>query len=550
MTPLIDRKAVLRRARNDYRWYAERFLKIKDKDGNVVPFKFNGTQDWVQQHVEAIEAAGRPVRIIVLKIRQPGISTWSQGYVSHKVFTRPGKHGMCILHKKDEAADIFRKAEFMWEHLPPWLRPPKSSKASGRRLILGEPFNGMLFAETAENRSAGRSGTWQFVHISELPLWPDADDTIPGLLNSVPKKPGTAVIIECTAKGMGNRFHRMWKDASQNRSGHWWDKVDITPGPNGFVPIFLPLTLHGEYEKPVAPGQTFPRQWRRFAKDHGMSLEQLNWYLDKIEEIGEEQTHQDYPLTPDSAFLTSGRPFFRRKALVHYQTQIKEPERRGNFEVADGIAKVVEDEDGELWIWEKPKKGARYVIGADVSTGRAEDFSTAHVLEGRRVVASYRGKCDPDEFAVLLWRLARAYNNALLAPEINAVGYAVILKLVKDLGYTNVYSFVDEAVVAGTFSKEYGWKTTTKTRPMMLEKLAELTRTNQLELHCERTIAEMHTFIFADEIGKKAEAQPGCHDDCVMSLAIAVAVSEQRGASTAPQKSTAFRPLISVAAGY
>lgn len=548
--------ALLKRIRNDYPWYAEKFIKIKGKDGQIVPFKFNETQKWVQAHVNALEAAGRPVRLIVLKSRQPGISTWSQGYVSHKVFTRKGQHAMCILHKKDEAADIYRKAEFAYDNLPDWLKPPKASKSSGRRLILAAPFHGMLYAETAENRGAGRSGTWQHVHISELPLWPDADDTIPGLMNSVPNEPGTSIIIECTAKGMGNRFHKLWQGACSNRAGEWWNEVNIEPGENGLVPIFLPWWLHHEYtlNDSIESVPVLTKAQREFKSKFKLSDRQTIWYWLKMGEIGEDQIKQDFPCTPDEAFLTSGRPFFHRRAMEHYRDQAKAnlPLKIGDFaQDENGVARLVENEHGQVRLYRRPNPGEKFIIGADTATGRAGDYSSAHVVTGNEVVATFRGKVDPDEFAQILHWLALAYNRAMVAPESNGIGYSTIVSLIKTQGYTNVYMPMDEANSDGGSSPKYGWVTSGKSRPMMLELLGELTRTKALQMSDHWTAEEMMTFIFADELGKKAEAQPGCNDDTIISLAIALAVERQYPTKTSSNHTrNPRRPVVSSKTGW
>ena len=81
----------------------------------------------------------------------------------------------------------------------------------------------------------------------------------------------------------------------------------------------------------------------------------------------------------------------------------------------------------------------------------------------------------------------------------------------------------------GAESVEYGFTTTTRNRAPILEELAAVVRTGDLVIRDERTVSEMETFVFADELGKRAEANPGANDDLIMALAIGVNVSAYVG---------------------
>jgi hypothetical protein len=63
----------------------------------------------------------------------------------------------------------------------------------------------------------------------------------------------------------------------------------------------------------------------------------------------------------------------------------------------------------------------------------------------------------------------------------------------------------------------------------MLNALQELVHHRRLKLPCIRTLDELRTFVFTTDDGKKAEAQAGCWDDMVMSLAGACAIRGSAG---------------------
>ena len=65
--------------------YIENCLKIVNKDGELVPFKLNDGQIIVDNIIKDLEARNKPVRLIILKARQMGISTYTEGYIFKKV---------------------------------------------------------------------------------------------------------------------------------------------------------------------------------------------------------------------------------------------------------------------------------------------------------------------------------------------------------------------------------------------------------------------------------------------------------------------------------
>src|SRR3546814_13981841 len=68
--------------------------------------------------------------------------------------------------------------------------------------------------------------------------------------------------------------------------------------------------------------------------------------------------------------------------------------------------------------------------------------------------------------------------------------------------------------------EELGFYTDVKTRPLIIDELRQAVREEVILLNDATTIDEMITFV-ADPKSGKIEAEVGCHDDCVMALAIA-----------------------------
>ena len=174
-------------------------------------------------------------------------------------------------------------------------------------------------------------------------------------------------------------------------------------------------------------------------------------------------------------------------------------------------------------IWKAPVPNEFYVIGADVAEGKIEgDYSVAQVLDKDcNVVAKWYGHIDPDLFGFELVKLAKFYNDAYLGVESNNHGLTT-LKAVQIYDYWNLYFAKIYDRFTDSITKKLGWQTTSKTKPMAIDKLAEFVRDFHIGIEDKTTIQELLTYII--EENGSTNAQQGCHDDCVMSLAIALQV--------------------------
>ena len=228
----------------DAREYIESYLKIQDKAGRLVPLVFNPLQLKLYREAERQREAGRPVRIIILKARQIGFSTAVAAMFYQRAATTPNTHAMIVAHKADASTNIFNKTKLFWECSPIEIRPRKKA-SNAKELLFENPsskgeeraadpgLRSRIEIETAGNRDAGRSATIQLLHLSELAFWPHGEQTMASLLQAVPPLPGTMVVIESTANGVGGAFYREWQRAVK--------------GESVFTPLFFPWYEHDEY---------------------------------------------------------------------------------------------------------------------------------------------------------------------------------------------------------------------------------------------------------------------------------------------------------------
>ena len=351
------------------------------------------------------------------------------------------------------------------------------------------------------------------MHASEVAWWDNAESVMLGLMQAVPNTPGTMVVLESTANGVGGYFYDMWHQAVR--------------GENDFTPMFFAWHEHPEYTMPVPPGFEPAKEERELQQAYGLTDGQLVWRRWCIaNNCGGDETlfRQEYPACPEEAFITSGRPVFDTSKLMLRREQVRGLGERGYLE--DG--KFIPDATGQLIIYKHPEKGKPYVIGGDVAEGvPGGDYSVSQVLDNTtgEQVAVWRGHIDPDLYAGEQIKLAEYYNGALIADEVNNHG----LTTIKALERKNYYNQYAREVIDDATNKrqlKYGFKTDTATRPVVIDGLRQVARERPDLINDETTLSEMLTFVFNDD--GKPEAQEGCHDDCVLALAIAYKAREQQ----------------------
>ena len=182
------------------------------------------------------------------------------------------------------------------------------------------------------------------------------------------------------------------------------------------------------------------------------------------------------------------------------------------------------DTMGEVRIWERPKRTASYIIGADVSEGVSGDYSVARVKDARtlKTVAKFKSKlCPPDKFAIQIYCLGIWYNNAYTGVESNKDGLWVNSELFK-MGYPNLYYREQLDDITHSVSKKFGFKTSETTRPVILSELRK-TLALQDDAWNDRELLEECLVFVRNKVGRP-EAMQGKHDDEIFAEAIALEI--------------------------
>lgn len=514
--------------------YIENCLKIKTKSGTVVPFRLNDAQRKLYAVAKRQQDEGKPVRLIILKARQLGFSTLTEGLIFHACATRKNVNALIVAHREDATANLFRMSKLFYDELPAPVKPMLRA-SNAQELVFENPsklrserearpgLRSRIRCATAGGRGIGRSDTLQCVHLSEYAFWPDGADgkasTLAGILQAVPSLPGTMVVIESTANGFEDFKER-------------WDAA--VAGENDFEPVFFAWFENPDYSMPVVPGTEWTPEERDLKAAYQLTDEQLQWRRWCIANNcggSLDMFRQEYPASPGEAFLHSGTGVFDNEQIVLRLERLPSPAGRGEF--TDG--EWTESETGAITLYELPEEGVPYVLGGDTA-GEGSDYFTAIVIDNvsGRIAAKLRQKYSEPEYVRQIYALGRFYNDALVAIETNFSTYPV-MKL-QEMEYPNQYSREREDTYTRQMRKSYGFRTDRQSRPRAIANLVEVFSSHPEWFTDRELLEEMLTFCYNED--HRPEALAGKHDDLVMGAAITYAVRHQQRMTvlTEPEK--------------
>lgn len=306
VAPPVEAQADLQLLRTEFPFFARKCLKIRTKGGELIPLRFNRLQQHLHEHIEDQRKRTGKVRKIVVKGRQGGASTYVEARYYWKLWrTTKSLQAFILTHEQPATDNIFGMARRYHDNLPDFIRP-KEKAANAKELIFADTLCGYQVA-TAGTKGTGRSSTMQLFHGSEVAYWPNAEEHIGGVFQTLANLPDTEIILESTANGVGNLFHRL--------------SMAAVRGVGEYELIFIPWFWIEEYECPCPASHPFSDDWLAYGQLHKLHWEQLYWAFVKNQEIaqtlGETDEKpcwlfkQEYPATFEEAFQTSGASFIQ-----------------------------------------------------------------------------------------------------------------------------------------------------------------------------------------------------------------------------------------------
>lgn len=509
---------------------------IVDKKRNTVPFFFNEVQE---DFIEKLETLGTNKPFFVLKGRQQGFTSVITAIQLSYAIVRKNFSGFTMADRTDNTMAIFNdKARVVYDRLPEELKP--SEKFNSRNEMFFDKLNSSWRIATATDQ-VGRSRTLNFVHFSEVAFYEcNLSDLQAGIGEAITA--GAIQVYETTANGF-NQAKDLWDSEScHNLFYEWWRSPEYRSTEYEYLETQDPWLI----------------ERKKVLEAKGCDKEQITWYCKKYDSYLDKNTiKQEYPITPTEAFVSSGDCVFDKEAInnqIARCVSLQAP-RRGYFTYkkeaipipnSEGVMvdvewkikdiEFVESRDGYIFLHEEPrvkvKDGeithkAPYSLGGDTA-GTGKDYFTGKVicnLDDKTVATLHKQYIDEDLYAEQMYCLGKYYHDALIGIEINYSRQPTRI-LQKKYNYPNLYMRERLDGASDRSVMDYGFETTTRTKPIIIGELVELMRNNPYIEEDIPTLKEMTTFVKKEN--GKLEAIDGCHDDLVMAKAIAHFISKKQ----------------------
>lgn len=392
-----NERLIRQKLKDDFQHYAVKCLSIRNKKGDIERFKFNRVQIYSHNLIEKQKRETGKVRVIFLKGRQQGISTYVCGRIYHQLTHLLGKRAFILTHEKQATSNLFDMTQRYHDNCPRIVRPEATSETANE-LYFGDLDSGYKIG-TAGNKGVGRSSTIQFFHGSEVAFWPNAHLHAAGILQAIPDVSGTEAFLESTPDGIGNYYHEQWQLAESGQSD--------------FIPIFLPWYWQEEYTRPVPPDFSVQSEEMDLVRLYDLTAPQLMWRRYKIIELstsggnGDKQFDSQYPINPIVAFQSSGFDTYINPTLVMYARKA----------ICEGIGPLV--------------------IGVDPA--RFGDDRTAIIRRRGRVLSDLKTylKKDTMEVAGIVWQIIKNENPTKVFIDVGGLGAGVVDRVNELMGGKN-----------------------------------------------------------------------------------------------------------------
>lgn len=533
------------------RWRLDNLYFIITKDGKKEVFKMNRAQEHF--FTNYLISPGKIYhRHIILKARQLGFTTFIDIFILDEILFNTNKEAIIIAHKVQDATEIFdKKIDFAVRNMATDVKGAffKIQHNSSRKIQCVVDYGPDQGSTSSIAVSvSGRSGTYHLVHISEFAkmcvLFPKrAEEVETGTFPAVPFD--GFIFIESTAEGMAGRFYEMFNE-------RWNERDRITPQLSQVQ--FLPHFYNWQYDDaemkkirgtiPVTQMEECEIDWAEYQKENGLTDLEITYYYMKWQQLGGKggtdavkKLKQEYPTTPEEAFLSTGQSYFPIAKVASLLIKTT-PGTKGELHTNEkGEVIFTPTSTGNFEMFKKPEVGTKYIVGGDTAEGLAHgDAQVLYVINHKTEECDglYRSQVPPDELATEAYKLGKFYNWALLAIESNKDGLWVNDALEK-MGYINLYARKVFDDITQKITKFFGWKTTSSTRPFSLAALKAVFLRKEGGFPAA-LLNEMFTFI--RNMKGKPEAMDKKKDDVVMAAAIGYAVLQEQGKYVADKSGT------------
>lgn len=437
---------------------------------------------------------------IVLKSRQTGLSVITAAFIVWKLIFGIDERILIVADNHAGAVRFLNHVKIFLENIPKYLQPDERLVDNTKEIKFS---NGCWVKAVASSKHAGRGETLTMLVLDETAFIEHSDDIWMGAGLALAASGGKCVMIS-TPKGTSGLYHKTWVGAEKKENNfkyfraHWSEH---------------PVFSKGVEEK---------------IDEEGNKYLTSPWYEKECERLHHDKVKIAQEL--DLSFEGSGAAVIDSMIIERYSKQCINTKPICYYNYKQESNKFVNDET-VFHVWQKPREEGNYIIGGDVGRGDGSDFSTLQVIDADNLVqvAEYQGKVAPDEFAKIIYKVAKDYNEAYVAIECNSFGLATTLMLKNVLNYkenrmyhtqsvTKLYNRTND-FMADRGETIPGFQTSTKTRPILISALIKHMNSGQVKINSHRLIDEFKTFVYKND---KAEHEKGFNDDLIFAFAIAM----------------------------
>lgn len=560
-------------------------FKIKPKEGgDMIPFKLNYAQRHLLVILEGMRIAGVPIRVILLKARQWGGSTFVQLYMAWiQLFVKEGWYSVIIAQTKDTAKRIKAMYKKVLDNIPgfifdaeklqfvPYEHSASDSIIADQR---GKKIrDNVITVASYENFESTRGMDYAMAHFSEVAYWKttdgkSAEQVVTNIDSNILEKPLTIEVSESTANGMSGYFYDEYQLAKEGTSSRkavfipfFFIENDMLHFNNNVEKLKFAEKLIAEKNSSVEPddnsesGQYLYSLWEK-----GATLEHILWYINKRKSFHDHASMaSEAPSDDEECFKFSGNRVFSIHIVECRREQYKKsPIFTGDIAQSDKNGKIalVPDKNGLLRIWKQPDNlntAHQYLVIVDVG-GRSKNSDPSCITVLNRwplrfkggkleVVARWHGHIRYDFLAYKAVKIARYYKNALLAFESNTYDKKKaeasefveqgdhirgILSKVKDM-YPNLYmrTATDPEDLRNGIYTKIGYHTNPKTKQDMVDNFIVVFEDDGIIDPDERMYKEAAIYEQRPD-GSYGNIQGrGNHDDILMTDMIGAIISDE-----------------------
>jgi hypothetical protein len=476
----IKRELEYRKCAESFPHFFQNYWKVLYKGSVALP-------EIREEQVESAKIFQSESRIIVLKARQIGWSTLISAYNFWKAWFKDQQHCLVLSRREDpEARLIIRMIRLGYDNLPNWMQR-RGAVILNRNLTKIEFSNGSYIDSDASKEDPARGRTLALLTMDEFGKFPNPESA---WASAKPATEHGQLIVIGNPNGYGTEFWRLYTEAKQ--------------GMNDLRPLFYPWW--------VVPGRS------------------KEWYVKETSSMSPAQAAAEYCEDDESCWNKAGSPVFDVDRIKHFSTVVP----KSGFVTPLGFR---ESKDGGLEVWKEPELSFQYVIGADIADGLEHgDYSSAVVICANtgEHVATFEQHLDPHDFGLFLDDLGRYYNRAMIGPERNRNGGAVISHLREVLRYPRIYR---ERSISGTSSKvrmtdKYGWHTTRESKAVLTSDMWKLLLNGTVVSWDQKLYNQMAAFRYRTDGSMTGSP----HDDRLMAFGIAVQLLKATSIKVAPEQ--------------